>query len=160
MKHVSELANQVSRNEQPTPAENGSGTIPNRTIINLWERLNHIYGHKFSSTYGESAIEGNNLSDPARTWASGLRGVTGEQIADGLRECINCGESWPPALPEFVKMCKGSAINEFGLDYIPEYHRETIRRPDRILSSDARDEHRKEIGTAGVAGLKAALGKN
>lgn len=129
-------------------------------MTNLWERMTHIYGHKFASAYGESAIEGNNLTEAAKTWASGLRGLTGEQIADGLRECINCGESWPPTLPEFVKMCKGKTENEFGLDYTPEYHREENRiRPENRLSSTERDKHRKETSVKGMADLKAALKK-
>ena len=127
-------------------------------MTNLWERMTHIYGHKFASAYGESAIEGNNLTEAARTWSSGLRGLTGEQIANGLRECINCGASWPPTLPEFVKMCKGEGENEFGLNYIPEYHREVNRvRPENRLSSTERDAHRKEIGAKGMADLKSAL---
>lgn len=84
------------------------------------------------------------LTEAARTWASGLRGLTGDQIANGLRECVDCGESWPPTLPEFVKMCKGSATNRFGLDYIPEYHREApIVDESRLLSSYQRDASRK-----------------
>lgn len=127
-----------------------------KLMLNLWERLNHIYGHKFSSAYGESAFNDNGLTEPARTWASGLLGVTGEQIANGLRECVNCGESWPPTLPEFVRICKGKSLNGFGLDYIPEYHRQ-IKQPERLLSSDARNEHRKKIGKEGVKGLRDAI---
>jgi hypothetical protein len=56
-------------------------------------------------------------------------------------------------------MCKGKQTNEFGLDYVPEYHRETIRNPERLLSSDARDEHRKEVATKGMAGIRAAMKK-
>jgi hypothetical protein len=114
-------------------------------MLNLWERLNHIYGHKFSSTYGESAFNEDGLTEAAKTWASGLRGLTGDQVANGLRECVDCGEAWPPTLPEFVKMCKGSAINRFGLDYIPEYHREEpIVDESRLLSSDQREAAREK----------------
>jgi hypothetical protein len=127
-------------------------------MSNLWERLGYIYGHKFSATYGESATnENNELTEAARTWATGLRELTGEQIASGLHECVNCGEAWPPTLPEFVAMCKGKQTNEFGLDYVPEYHRETIRNPERLLSSDARDKHRKEVAAKGMADIRAAM---
>ena len=120
--------------------------------------MGHIFGHKFTSAYGEMAYDGNNLTEAARTWASGLRGLTGEQIANGLRECVNCGASWPPTLPEFVKMCKGEGENEFGLNYVPEYHREENRvKPENRLSSTERDKHRKEVSAKGMAGLKAVL---
>lgn len=157
MDHISKIANKALRNEQPQQEKNGSA-ITDKTIINLWERMNHIYGHKFSATYGESAVKGNELTATARTWQTGLRGVTGEQIAAGLHECIDCGESWPPALPEFVKMCRGKRVNEFGIDYIPEYHREVNRvSPENRLSSTERDAHRKEVSSKGMADLKSAL---
>ena len=124
-------------------------------MTNLWERLTHIYGHKFASAYGESATDGNELTEAAKTWASGLRGVTGEQIASGLRECVNCGESWPPTLPEFVAMCKGKQVNEFGLDYVPECYRETKR--ERLLESDENKEKRKAAHGKGMQDLKDIL---
>ncbi len=134
--------------------------MSNKLILNLWERLNHIYGHKFHSAYGESAFDENGLTDTARTWATGLRGLTGDDIAKGLHECIACGESWPPTLPEFVKMCKGKQTNDFGLDYTPEYHREYNRvSPENRLSSDERDEHRKEVSKKGMADIRAAMKK-
>lgn len=119
--------------------------------------MNHIYGHKFSATYGESAINGNSLSEAARTWSVGLRGLTGEQIAKGLHECIASGESWPPALPEFVSMCKGKAINDFGLDYVPECYRETKR--ERLLESDENKAKHKAAYEKGMGGLKNILKK-
>lgn len=129
-------------------------------MSNLWERMGYIYGHKFTSVYGEVAFDGNELTEAARTWAAGLRELTGDDIAKGLRECIACGESWPPTLPEFVKMCKGNTTNGFGLDYTPEYHREYNRiPPENRLSSDERDEHRKETGKKGMADIRAAMKK-
>jgi len=124
-----------------------------KIMINLFERFNHIYGHKFASSYGESAINAKGLTETAKTWASGLRGVTGEQIASGLRKCINCGESWPPTLPEFVLMCKGKEANEFGLDYIPECYRETKR--ERLIESDENKEKHQVAYKKGMIGLKS-----
>jgi len=126
-------------------------------ISNLWERLTHIYGHKFASAYGETAFVDAVITETAKTWASGLRGLAGEQIANGLRECINCGESWPPTLPEFVKMCKGKRVNEFGLDYIPECYRETKR--ERLLESDENKEEHRKAFSIGMGNIKAILKK-
>lgn len=74
--------------------------------------------------HGEAAYQDNHLTEAAKTWASGMSGLTGEQVADGLRECVDCGEAWPPGLPEFVAMCRGKAKNGFGLDYVPECYRD------------------------------------
>lgn len=127
-------------------------------MSNLWERMGHIFGHKFTSAYGEMAYDGNNLTEAARTWSSGLRGLTGEQIANGLRECINCGASWPPTLPEFVKMCKGEGENEFGLNYIPEYHR-TEHRRERLIESDENKEAHRAAHSVGMTDLRNVLKK-
>ena len=77
-----------------------------RMIVNLWERFTHLYGHKFSAAFGESAANPDgSLTDVAHTWAGGLRGITGAQLAAGLRTCIASGDAWPPSLPEFRAMC-------------------------------------------------------
>ena len=122
-------------------------------MANLWERMIHIYGHKFASAFGESAFDGNDLSETARTWASGLRDVTGEQIASGLRECVNKGDPWPPALPEFVSMCKGRNMDGFGLGYVPEIYRKETRR-DHILESDENKVTHKAAYEAGIGGIR------
>ena len=128
-------------------------------MSNLWERMGYIFGHKFSSTYGESATNSDNsLTEAARTWGSGLRGLTGEQVARGLRECVDCGASWPPTLPEFVKMCKGEGENEFGINYIPEYHRKEHRR-ERLIESDENKEAHRKAYSVGMGGIKDILKK-
>jgi len=114
-------------------------------MANLWERMTHLFGHKFTSVYGESAIIDGTLTDVAQTWASGLRGLTGDQLADGLRACVDCGEAWPPSLPEFVGMCKKQSKNGFGLNHTPEmYHQKNrpIRDKSKLLSNDEREEKR------------------
>lgn len=60
---------------------------------------------------GEAAETGNGLTDVATTWATGLVGVTGEQMAAGLHACINREDAWPPTLPEFRTMCLGVRAN-------------------------------------------------
>ncbi len=126
-------------------------------MVNLWERFTHMYGHKFTSVYGEQSIFADGeLTDVAKTWASGLRGVTGEQLASGLRACITRVDPWPPSLPEFVSMCTGKGENEFGLDYVPEYYRHESR-PERILESDQDKQCRKEAAKVGIAAMRAAM---
>ena len=112
MRHVSQHLTQgrVSRKEpvhRDASSSNVSASSPNaRMIVNLWERLTHLYGHKFSAAFGESAANPDgSLTDVAQTWAGALRGITGAQLAAGLRTCIGSGDAWPPSLPEFRAMC-------------------------------------------------------
>lgn len=59
-----------------------------------------IYGHRWTSAYGDNPNEG-----AAQTWAKGLGGILPRQLADGLRNCLASADPWPPTLPEFRAMC-------------------------------------------------------
>jgi hypothetical protein len=56
-----------------------------------------MYGHKFTSTYGDV---------PNETWAQALGNFTGAEIATGLKACFQREDNWPPSLPEFLQMCR------------------------------------------------------
>ena len=157
MDHISKITSQVSQNgSKPIGSEQSSNLISN--LIFLFENLGYMFGHTFTSTHGESPVdEDGQLTGSGRTWAASLNDVTREQIVNGMRACKDSGDKWPPSIPEFVAMCKGKAINEFGIDYVPEYHREAIRNPERLLSSDKRDAHRKEVAATGMADIRAAM---
>ena len=62
----------------------------------LWLRMAKIYGHKWTSSYGES---------DDGTWLSALRCVTTEKVKHGLELCLARNDPWPPSLPEFIQMC-------------------------------------------------------
>jgi hypothetical protein len=68
----------------------------------LWLRMTEIYGHKWTSAYGEDAEKG-----AGHTWAKGLASITPRQIANGISSAISSSDSWPPTLPEFRKLCLG-----------------------------------------------------
>jgi len=61
-----------------------------------------IYGSRFTSAYGAAANA---------TWGKGLAGLSGAQVAAGLRACLTSADPWPPTLPQFRAMCLG--IPEF-----------------------------------------------
>lgn len=61
-----------------------------------------MYGHSWASQYGTQP-EG----PAADTWAAALAGLTGPQIAEGLRACVTEGEEFPPNAPRFRAMCLG-----------------------------------------------------
>ena len=63
-----------------------------------------IYAHRWTAAHGES-VDAEGTS--AGTWAKGLSGITGQQLAAGLEACIVRADSWPPTLPEFRALCLG-----------------------------------------------------
>jgi len=68
----------------------------------LWEAMADVYGHRWVSSYGADPQKG-----AGQTWAKGLAGLTGHQLAAGIESCITSAESWPPTLPEFRALCLG-----------------------------------------------------
>lgn len=119
-------------------------------MVNLWERLGYIFGHKFSSTYGESAVTNTGaLTAAATTWQHGLHGVDKESLIRGLRACADGLIEWP-TLPDFRKVCLGSGVNEFGLDYIPQVYRQELTDAKRLEYKSVT----KEEGISKFAELK------
>ena len=119
-------------------------------IKQLWERMAMLYGHRWTSAYG--------VKDDG-TWLTVLGDLTPEQLGTGLRAAVAAGEEWPPSAPAFRNLCLGkTGANEFGLDYIPEYHRQENRVTDRsrLLSSTDRDAQRQK-NREHVATMKQAL---
>ncbi len=77
-------------------------------MARLWTRMTAIYGHKWSSSFGDAAIIGESLTETAKVWAMGLINVSPQELSEGLNACMRSGESWPPTLPEFIKLCGAS----------------------------------------------------
>lgn len=103
-RHLSSALTPTAEPPSPPSARPASNTA----LRTLWARMTEIYGHRWTATFGESA----DSNPAAETWGKGLAGVTGEQLADGLRACITSADPWPPTLPEFRGKCLG--IPAFG----------------------------------------------
>jgi hypothetical protein len=73
-----------------------------------------IYGHRWTASFG--------VADDG-TWAKGLRGMTGPQIAMGLSRCVERGDAWPPSLPEFRALCTPT-LEDLGLPSPEDAYRE------------------------------------
>lgn len=71
-------------------------------VETLWERMAAIYGHRWTSAYGDNP---NGLAGD--TWAAGLNGLSPRHLACGLEACVVNSDPWPPALPEFRATCLG-----------------------------------------------------
>lgn len=62
-------------------------------------RLRAMYGDSFDRKWC-----GVPLADMTDTWAAGLAGISGQELAAGLRAAA--ASKWPPTLPEFGAMCQ------------------------------------------------------
>lgn len=72
--------------------------------MKIWSRMAQMYGHKWSSAYGNALDEGE-LTDTAQLWRRSLSGLTPQQIANGLSKCLERDDEWPPSLPAFRSLC-------------------------------------------------------
>lgn len=73
--------------------------LPNAWIERLFERLAGMYGSKFADMWGDQSAD-----TVKRVWSETLSGMSGEELASGLRACTT--KPWPPTLPEFVLLCR------------------------------------------------------
>lgn len=60
--------------------------------------MSSMYGHKWTSAYGD-------IPDPDKVWYAILKDVTWYQMQFGMNKLADSGASWPPAAPEFKKLC-------------------------------------------------------
>lgn len=103
-----------SRTIQPTGKT--SLRLSDALLETLWSKMTEIFGHRWTSSFG---------SEPSKVWASGLAGVTGLQLADGLRKIVQRGIDWPPSLPEFRAMCEGiPAFSAVRAELLPSHQGE------------------------------------
>lgn len=110
-----------------------------------------MFGHRWTATFGESATSSGQLTETAKTWGAGLRGLEGEEIAAGLRACSASGAAWPPSLPEFRAMCRQTVEPvEFADMYLV--------KPKALPEPDWRKAERKEVGYTACCGLRKMLG--
>lgn len=79
------------------------------TIRILWEKMAAIFGHKWVSSFGET---------DDGTWLRVLSGLTREQIAAGLRACLNRNDVWPPGAAEFRRLCLPEKVVAYHRDYV------------------------------------------
>lgn len=85
--------------EQPLPSDKPE-KLPQALMDKLWIKMAEMYGHRWTSNFGVSA-------DPGHSWATVLKGLTGEQLANGLNELVERADEfdWPPPANVFRSMC-------------------------------------------------------
>ena len=80
---------------------------PAMWLRRLWERMTALYGHAWTSVHGLSpqAKDQDGLTMSGSTWAGALAGLSGQQIAEGVKACIAAGREYPPNAPRFRELC-------------------------------------------------------
>ena len=97
---------------QDVQNEKATNTLPDlrkprdAAMIRFWQRMAAIYGHKWTSAYGETPFDdGGVLTLAGDTWQRGLTGVAEQDIAKGLQAALMSADGWPPTLPAFRALC-------------------------------------------------------
>ena len=65
----------------------------------VWQKMAELYGNQWTKTAGAS---------PNESWINAMNALESSQIQRGLAEIVKQGKEWPPSLPAFVKLCRGS----------------------------------------------------
>lgn len=66
-------------------------------VLAIWERMASVYGHKWTSQYGEKID---------RTWKRALKSMPVDRLKVALARCAHRQDAWPPSLPEFMALAK------------------------------------------------------
>lgn len=93
----------VSREQQ---RRGNDSAISANDIDEVYRRLTRLYGHKFTSGFGER---------DDGTWLMALSGLTQRDLSRGLTALLHRVDEWPPTVPKFRQLCLGidsAAIRE------------------------------------------------
>lgn len=109
MQDINTLTSRAVRSIEsgPQPQSASDSAFFERVMDRLWERMAEIYGHRWTSAYGET---------PAQGWEIALRGISPERIKQGLElmAADRKYHDWPPAALEFRALCLPRG-EDFGL---------------------------------------------
>ena len=93
-----------SAQRRPSVTQMPTSALSDRHVVRFFSRMTHLFGHKWSSVYGDAMANGK-LAPSARQWAYDLRDMTPEQVALGVAETERRGLEWPPGPIEFKRLC-------------------------------------------------------
>lgn len=80
--------------------------LPSAWVDRLFARFIAFYGSQKVGTMWVDA----GMDEVKAVWAEQLGRFAPQTIADALQRLIDSGNQWPPTLPEFVELCRQSAI--------------------------------------------------
>ena len=146
---LSESDKQYQKNKQHDQQQEAQAEI---LADKLWPMLGDMYGHKLVSQYGET---------PPDAWVKCLKGISGQQIADGLNACIATYAEWPPTAPAFRNLCLGIPMDQDGKEiahragiYSTEPTERMKEKKKFMLESDRAKQKRKQVGIDALDNLK------
>lgn len=80
--------------------------LPSAWVDRLFSRLAAFYGSQKLATMWVDA----DMAEVKAVWAEQLGRFEPASISAALQRLIDSGNQWPPTLPEFVELCRQSAI--------------------------------------------------
>lgn len=123
MQSVSSASTANSTSSSDPAATASSEPLAPEWLRQVWKRMAAIYPGTWAVRMGDSpqhpatAIDVDGIERPhpragqltvyGDTWAKGLTGLTGEQLARGLKACITRANRYLPDLGEFRALCIG-----------------------------------------------------
>ena len=83
-----------------------SKPLPSAWVDRLFSRLAAFYGSQKLATMWVDA----DMAEVKAVWAEQLGRFEPTSISAALQRLIDSGNQWPPTLPEFVELCRQSAV--------------------------------------------------
>ena len=129
MESIGKVVSQLDPSQPLTEYDKRQASTDDPVMVRLWLRMVEIYGHKWTSSYGET---------PNESWIRCLADVEPAQIAKGLNALLARGDEWPPTAVGFRNLCIEPDAWE------RQAHKEY--RPERLLVDQGAKSKAKEAG--------------
>ena len=101
------------------PSSSTPARLPDEAVSTVLTRLRAMHGDAFDRRWTGVAI-----ADLRDTWAAGLAGISGQELAAGLRAAA--AHRWVPTLPEFAAMCQPWRDPQVGFELAQQLMRQRI----------------------------------
>ena len=101
------------------PSSSAPARLPDEAVSTVLTRLRAMHGDAFDRRWSGVAI-----ADLCDTWAAGLAGISGQELAAGLRAAA--AHRWVPTLPEFAAMCQPWREPQAGFELAQQLMRQRI----------------------------------
>ena len=101
------------------PSSSTPARLPDDAVNTVLTRLRAMHGDMFDRRW-----TGVEIADLRDTWAAGLAGISGQELAAGLRAAA--AHRWVPTLPEFAAMCQPWREPQAGFELAQQLMRQRI----------------------------------
>lgn len=101
------------------PSSSTPARLPDEAVNTVLTRLRAMHGNAFDRRW-----TGVEIADLRDTWAAGLAGISGQELAAGLRAAA--AHRWVPTLPEFAAMCQPWREPQAGFELAQQLMRQRI----------------------------------